>query len=205
MKLTYIALFLYAACYTILFGTWAGIVFTKAAGAEQLVTYIQMTLVGLTAHVLTILSPASAGGASKSGQGGFAQPILLGLVALMAAFAMTLTGCATSSGQALTFQQIAAQVCPPAKVAIASLSALETMPAQAHADLVKVGPLVDAVCTAGVIVDVTDLAQLATSGIPLLIQIADTAGLDPDVHDQVVLGLTVAEIAVSAAVAAQPQ
>lgn len=59
MKLTYIALALYASCYALLFGTWAAIVFYRVPGAEQIVAYIQAGLIALSSHVLTILNPAS--------------------------------------------------------------------------------------------------------------------------------------------------
>lgn len=69
MRLTYIALALYAACYLLLFGTWAAIVFWRVPGAEQIVTYIQACLVALSSHVLTILNPASLRGPNEqSGQ-----------------------------------------------------------------------------------------------------------------------------------------
>lgn len=68
MRLTYIALALYAACYLLLFGTWAAIVFCRASGADQIVTYIQAGLVALSSHVLTILNPASLSDPNERGR-----------------------------------------------------------------------------------------------------------------------------------------
>ena len=67
MKLTYIALTLYAACYALLFGTWAAIVFYHVPNADEIVRYIQMGLVAITSHVLTILNPASLRGPNERG------------------------------------------------------------------------------------------------------------------------------------------
>lgn len=105
MKLTYIALTLYALCYTLLFGTWAAIVFNKVPGADQIVTYIQIGLGTLSGHVLTMLNPGRAGGdVAPSPQAGFGNPLLLALIAVIA---MTLSGCA-SFQQALGGYQTAA-------------------------------------------------------------------------------------------------
>lgn len=93
MKITYIALTLYALCYALLFGTWTAIVFNKVPGADQIVTYIQIGLGTLSGHVLTMLNPGRAGGsAAPTNQAGFASPFLLIVIAAVVA---TLSGCAS--------------------------------------------------------------------------------------------------------------
>lgn len=108
MKLTYITLTLYGACFAMLFATWAGIVFNKVPGADQIVTFIQMTLSALSGHILTVLAPSrSAPETPPSAQAGFARPLMLVLLAVCAALVLSAcgtlnayTGAALNAGEA---------------------------------------------------------------------------------------------------------
>jgi hypothetical protein len=204
-KLTYIALMLYASCYVLLFGTWVAVVFNKVPGADQIVTYIQIGLGTLSGHVLTLLAPrASAAPTVSTGQGGFARVGMLVLLAAVAAGAMSLTGCAAPVPGAPkpTPQQVLAQVCRAAQITVASLSGLRGLSAEAHDDLAAALPIVDAVCAAGATVDIASLKALRDTALPALIKIVDTAPLQPGVHDQIVLGLTVGQIVLAGALQA---
>ncbi len=53
----FIPLFVYCFAYLALFGAWVATVLCKTPGAEDIVTYIRDALIGLTAHVMTILQP----------------------------------------------------------------------------------------------------------------------------------------------------
>lgn len=204
-KLTYIALMLYALCYALLFGTWAAIVFNKTPGADQIVTYIQIGLGTLSGHVLTLLAPrAPAAPTVSAGQGGFARVGMLILLAALAAGAMALTGCATTAPGAPkpTPQQVLAQVCPAAQITVASLSVLRGLSDEAHEDLAVALPMVDSICAAGAKVDLASLRALNGTALPALLKIVDTAPLQPGVHDQIVLGLTVGQIVLAGALQA---
>lgn len=139
--------------------------------------------------------------APPGGQGGFARVGMLALIAVMAAGAMLLAGCAATAHGATksTPQQVLAQVCPAAQITVASLSALRGLSTEAHDDLLAAAPIVDAVCAAGATVDASSLRTLSETALPALIKIADAAPLSPSVHDQIVLGLTVGQIALAGA------
>ena len=98
MKMTAFALILYSMAYTLLFGTWVGIVFNsgKLTNAEQLISYIQLTLASLTGHVLTMINSSTSITSVQPPpmpdipqQGGFANPLMLLLVCVL-----SLCGCA---------------------------------------------------------------------------------------------------------------
>lgn len=105
-----------------------------------------------------------------------------------------IVACGTIPANQQTPQQIAAQVCPAMQITIANLSTLEGLDAQAKADLVTAQPIVSAVCAAGGTVDAASLQTLSATALPALIKIADAAPLKHELHDQIVLGLTVAQI-----------
>src|SRR5476649_1261039 len=185
-KLTYIGLLMYAACYALLFGTWSAIVFGKVPNADQIVTYIVGALGALTGHILTMLNPGRAGGsvaptvdesAPSSAQAGFARIGMLVMLAVLGA--AMLGGCATGAAPRPTPQQLATQVCPAALLTMASLTALEDLPAAARADLAKASPVVGAVCAPGAAVDLSSLQALASTALPALFRIVDAAGLTP--------------------------
>ncbi len=204
-KLTYIALMLYATAYALLFGTWAAIVFNKVPGADQIVTYIQIGLGTLSGHVLTLLgSRPAADSPAPTAQAGFARAGIMLLLAALAAGAMSLTGCATTTpgAPAPSARQVLAQVCPAAQITVASLSVLRGMSSEAHDDLAVALPIVDAVCAAGATVDIASLKALNDTALPALIKIVESAPLEPGVHDQIILGLTIGQIVLAGALQA---
>src|SRR5471030_151609 len=127
----------------------------------------------------------------------------LACAALLASVA--LAGCATGPAPHPTPAQIVAQVCPAAQLTMASLTALEDMPAAARADLAKAAPVVDAVCAPGAAVDLSSLQALAITALPAMLRIVDVAGLAPADHDKIVLGLTAGEIILDGALMAAGQ
>src|SRR5471032_699020 len=124
----------------------------------------------------------------------------LACAALLASVA--LAGCATGPAPHPTPAQIVAQVCPAAQLTMASLTALEDLPAAARADLAKAAPVVGAVCAPGATVDLSSLQALASTALPALFRIVDAAGLTPADHDKIVLELTVGQIALNGALMA---
>lgn len=94
MKMTAFALILYSMAYTLLFGTWVGIVFNsnRVVNADQLISYIQLTLASLTGHVLTMINSTTTTitpTPEAPSQGGFANPLLLLILCIVG-----LCGCA---------------------------------------------------------------------------------------------------------------
>ncbi|WP_116988836.1 hypothetical protein [Duganella sp. BJB475] len=151
----------------------------------------------------SILVPG-ASSTPPGGQGGFARAGMLLVIAMLAAGAMALTGCATPAPGApkASPQQVLAQVCPAAQITVASLSVLRGLSTEAHDDLAVALPIVDAVCAAGATVDIASLKALNDTALPALIRIVETAPLQPGVHDQIVLGLTVGQIVLAGALQA---
>lgn len=141
--------------------------------------------------------------APPGGQSGFARVGALVLTAVIAA-GLLLTGCAAPGTQRPTPQQVLAQVCPAAQITVASLSVLRGLSTQAHDDLAVALPIVDAVCAAGAAVDVDSLKALNDTALPALLKIVDSAPLDPGVHDQIALGLTIGQIVLASALRAEP-
>lgn len=90
-----IPILLYAAAYALLFVTWAAVVFLKVPGADNLVQYIQITLGGLTGHVLTLIDPRRATTPAQSHvtkQAGFTSLCMLFVLVVVA---LALSGCAS--------------------------------------------------------------------------------------------------------------
>lgn len=117
MKLTFIALALYAAAYGLLTLIWGGLIVWDKPSPEQAqyITYIHDALLMLTAHILTILNtPPPPGGENgvninpaptyakpppppppPAAQAGFASIKLLLTIVLVGFVALGLTGCAS--------------------------------------------------------------------------------------------------------------
>jgi len=127
------------------------------------------------------------------------------LACAAALFCAALAGCATGPAPRPTPAQIVAQVCPAAQLTMASLTALEDLPAAARADLTKASPIVGAVCAPGAAVDLSSLQELASTALPALLRIVDAAGLTPADHDKIVLSLTAGQIIIDGALMAVGQ
>src|SRR5471032_263468 len=127
----------------------------------------------------------------------------LACAALLASVA--LAGCATGPAPSPSPAQIVAQVCPAAQLTMASLTALEDLPAAARADLTKASPIVGAVCAPGAAVDLSSLQELASTALPALLLIVDAAGLTPADHDKIALSLTAGQIILDGALMAAGQ
>lgn len=126
--------------------------------------------------------------------------------AFLTAAAAVMSGCASTTGVVAvqTPAQVAAQVCPPTETAIASLKLLQGMPAQAIANLATAEQIVTTVCTAGATVNVADLQTLATTALPIVLDVVQASPLDPAQQNQIILGVSAAQIVISAVLAAQP-
>lgn len=134
-------------------------------------------------------------------QAGFANLGVLIVLSLLAG-ALFLAGCAATGTPRQTPQQLAAQVCPAAQVTISSLAALEGLTPAARVDLAQASPVVAAVCAPGAAVDLSSLRAMASTALPAMQRVVDAAGLPPDDHDRILLGLTVAQITLDGALMA---
>lgn len=164
-------------------------------------------LFGTTGLVTTLLSPApgTMPAAPPNGQGGFVRLPLLILVALIALAALALPGCAATAPGApaaglapappiQTPAQIAARACPALTVTVTNLQGLIGLSDAAQAQLAKAHQIVDVACGAGAVVDVTSLQALLASGIPALQDLVRNAGLPMDDANQLLIGLSVAQV-----------
>ena len=121
----------------------------------------------------------------------------LACAALLASVA--LAGCATGPAPHPTPAQTVAQVCPAAQLTMASLTALEDLPAAARADLAKAAPVVGAVCARGTAVDLSSLQSLASTVTPALLRVADAAGLSPIDHKHIADDLAAVQLVLNLA------
>lgn len=113
-----------------------------------------------------------------------------------------LAGCATTSSQALSPEQIAASVCPPIQADLVSFQAVfasditDPNAAKISADIAKAEPVVNALCTAGATVSASSVQAFATTALPALADVVNYLPLSPPQKAAVVTDLTVAELAV---------
>jgi hypothetical protein len=165
-------------------------------------------LFGSTGLVGTLLAASAAPAPAvppQGGQGGFARLPLLVLVALVAVAALALPGCATTAAGtsaagmppaivAQTPTQIAARVCPALTVTVTNLQGLMGLSDSIQAKLDNAHQIVDVACGAGAVVNLTSLRTLMDSGIPALQDLVRGAGLPNDDANQLLLGLSVAQV-----------
>ncbi len=97
-----VPLLMYAAAYLLLFLTWAVVVFSATPNADGIVNYIRDALIGLTAHVMTLIQSTNHGHVSTRStptttnlQAGRANPWLLLIIVAMSVFG--LSACAGTS------------------------------------------------------------------------------------------------------------
>lgn len=130
--------------------------------------------------------------------------IRLFAVALIAAAAAFLPGCATTSTKSLTPAEVITAACPPIQAAIAQFEALDaSLPtvkaaADAEAALKQIQPVVAAACDAGATVSTANVQAFASTVLPVLGQVAGSLPLPPAQLAQIQAGLVVAEVAVGA-------
>ncbi|VVE06314.1 hypothetical protein [Pandoraea sputorum] len=129
----------------------------------------------------------------------------IALVAAFAAMILFALGACSTTGQAVqTPAQVAARVCPPVEVAITSLKQVNGMSDAALQALDDAQPIVSAACAAGVTVDTVNLQVLATAGLPAIITVVKASPLSAQDQDRIILGVTTAQILLTAAIAAWP-
>jgi hypothetical protein len=129
----------------------------------------------------------------------------IGVFMSILAATVLVASCATPAGQpAPTPAEIAAQVCPATQTALTSLQGLVGLPEQAVTDLAIAAPIVNAVCSAGATVKTANLQSLATTAFPAIFAVVKASSLADDKKNEVIMGLTVAEIALNAVLAANP-
>ncbi|VVE69261.1 hypothetical protein PPN31119_03226 [Pandoraea pnomenusa] len=126
------------------------------------------------------------------------------LAACAAMLSFVLAACSTTGQSVPTPAQVAARVCPPVEVAVASLQQVNGMSDTALHALSNAQPVVNAVCAAGSTVDAVNLQTLANAGLPAIITVAKASPLSAQDQDRIVLGVTTAQILLTAAVAAWP-
>ncbi|TAM25990.1 MAG: hypothetical protein EPN46_01015 [Candidimonas sp.] len=121
----------------------------------------------------------------------------------LAAFAavILLAGCATTSQPPVLAAQVK-KACAVAQPTVASLQALSAdMTNTQQADLGQASFVIDHVCTATVPALPQNLTQFVQTAFPLVIKIVAGSSLDQQTKRTTVIALTVAQAAVSAAMA----
>lgn len=127
------------------------------------------------------------------------------LAACAAMLSCALAACSTTAQSVPSPSQVAARVCPPVEVAIASLQQVSGMGDGALQSLAEAQPVVNAVCSAGSTVDAVNLQTLASAGLPAIITVVKASPLSLQDQDRIVMGVTTAQILLAAAIAAWPQ
>jgi hypothetical protein len=95
---------------------------------------------------------------------------------------------------AQTPAQIAARVCPALTVTVTNLQGLVGLSDATEAKLSNAHVIVAAACGAGAVVDLASLQTLLNTGIPALADLVRGAGLPNDDKNQLLLGLSVAQV-----------
>ncbi|EON14858.1 hypothetical protein [Pandoraea sp. SD6-2] len=126
------------------------------------------------------------------------------VAACAAVLSFALAACSTTGQAVQTPAQVAARVCPPVEVAITSLQQVSGMSDAALHALADAQPVVNAVCAAGSTVDAVNLQTLASAGLPAIITVAKASPLSVQDQDRIVIGVTTAQILLTAAIAAWP-
>lgn len=127
------------------------------------------------------------------------------LAACAAMLSCALAACSTTAQSIPSPSQVAARVCPPVEVAIASLQQVSGMSDGALQSLAEAQPVVNAVCAAGSTVDAVNLQTLASAGLPAIITVVKASPLSLQDQDRIVMGVTTAQIFLAATIAAWPQ
>ncbi len=126
------------------------------------------------------------------------------LAACAAMLSCALAACSTTAQSVPSPSQVAARVCPPVEVAIASLQQVSGMSNGALQSLADAQPVVSAVCAAGSTVDAVNLQTLASAGLPAIVTVVKASPLSAQDQDRIVLGVTTAQILLAASIAAWP-
>ncbi|BDD93556.1 hypothetical protein PanNE5_29960 [Pandoraea sp. NE5] len=127
------------------------------------------------------------------------------LAACAAVLSFVLAACSTTGQAVQSPAEVAARVCPPVEVAVTSLQQVNGMSDAALKALADAQPVVSAVCASGSTVDAVNLQTLASAGLPAIITVAKASPLSAQDQDRVILGVTTAQILLTAAIAAWPQ
>jgi len=126
------------------------------------------------------------------------------LAACAAVLSFVLAACSSTGQTVQTPAQVAARVCPPIEIAITSLQQVNGMSDAAVHALSEAQPVVSAVCAAGATVDTGNLQMLASAGLPAIITVVKASPLSAQDQDRIILGVTTAQILLTAAIAAWP-
>lgn len=131
----------------------------------------------------------------------FAMLLAAGIAALV------LSACG-STGTVIaipTPAQLATDVCPPTKVALAAVQVAGVLPAAQQSTLTnKVIPGANAVCAAGATINVTDLQAFNATAFPVLISLVNASTLPAATKIEIGGGLTLAQPILAAIVSSMP-
>ncbi|VVE49187.1 hypothetical protein [Pandoraea terrigena] len=127
------------------------------------------------------------------------------LAACAAVLSFVLAACSTTGQAVQSPAEVAARVCPPVEVAVTSLQQINGMSEAALKALADAQPIVNSVCAAGSTVDAVNLQTLASAGLPAIVTVVKASPLSAQDQDRVILGVTTAQILLTAAIAAWPQ
>ena len=118
------------------------------------------------------------------------------LIALFAA--VFLTACQTT-GTPKTPAEIAARACPPLEATLIVLRASPAMSDGAKEEIDRAAPIVHALCAPGAVANDTDLATLAETALPAIMQAVAAAKMDDKDKQNILLTLALAQVALAAA------
>ena len=112
---------------------------------------------------------------------------------------VALAACQTTGGTAPSLADIQAKVCPPVKAVLVVLENSPTVDAALQARLKEADPLVNIACIADAAITAGDLHALADRALPVLLEVVAAAPLSDDQKNAAILGIAVAQAAISAA------
>lgn len=111
-------------------------------------------------------------------------------------FALVLAACQTVP-QPPDVADVLAIACPPVQVALSVLAVPGALDPAVEADIAVAAPLVAAVCEARKTVRLDDLHALTATALPAVSRIAQASPLDQEQKQAVVLGVAVAQAALT--------
>ncbi|WP_394779082.1 hypothetical protein [Undibacterium sp.] len=129
---------------------------------------------------------------------------LLSVISVMTLLALAACSGVPQGQVAQTPADVAARVCPPVQVALVSLQALAGLPLEAQANLAAATPIVAAVCSSKGVIGTADLQTMASQALPILLQVARASGLEVAEQNQIVLGISAAQIVLASVIATLP-
>ena len=113
--------------------------------------------------------------------------------------AIALTACQSAGPNIQSIEATIDRVCPPVKAVLLVLENSPTVDADLRVQLKEVEPAVFIVCSGEVIPDGTNLQDLASQALPVILKVVAASKLDEDQKNYAILSIAVAQAVIESA------